>query len=76
MKVHVFIAFFPSAVLHKARTPPFDLNAASSLLLDMLDIRASMPNNLSTKIEAWDWFKVNWDFLLWPFTLSFTLVHY
>jgi len=56
-------------MLHESGSTAFDLNAASSLLLDVLHIGTAMANNLSTKVEARKWFEVDGDLLFWPFTL-------
>jgi hypothetical protein len=70
MQIHVLVTLLPSAVLHETRSSSLDLNSASSFLLDMLNIGTPMANNLSTKIESLNWYKVNRYLLLWPFTLS------
>jgi hypothetical protein len=69
MQIHVFVAFSPSAVFHEARATPFDLNAASSLLLNMLDICATVTNDLSTKVKTRKRLEINYDFFFRPFTL-------
>lgn len=56
-------------MLHKSRTAALNLHAAARLLLDMLYIGAPVAHNLSSQIEAWYGFKVDGDFLLWPFAL-------
>jgi hypothetical protein len=70
VQVHRFITFTPSAVLHEARTTTLDLYTAPSLLLDMLDIRATVPDDLCSKVKARDWFEINWNPLLRPFALN------
>jgi hypothetical protein len=56
-------------MFHESRATAFYLNTASGLLLDMLDISATMTNNLSTKVEARKWFEIDRDLLFRPFTL-------
>lgn len=53
VKVHGLIAFAIRAMLHEAGVATFDLDAASSFLLDMLNVGASMTNHLCSEIEAW-----------------------
>lgn len=69
MQVHGLIALFTSASLHESRTHSLNLNAASSLLLDVLDIGAAVANNLSAEIETWDWLKIDRNFFLRPLAL-------
>jgi hypothetical protein len=69
MEIHVLITLPASTVFHESRATAFDLNTASGLLLDMLDISATMTNNLSTKVEARKWFEIDRDLLFRPFTL-------
>jgi hypothetical protein len=67
MQIHVLITLTVRCMLHKPRTTAFDLYTASSLLLNVLDIIATMANNLSTKIETWDWLKIDRNPLFGPF---------
>jgi hypothetical protein len=69
MKIHILITLATSTVFHKSRATALDLNTASGLLLNVLDICTAMTYNLSTKIEARKWFKGNGDLLLRPFAL-------
>jgi hypothetical protein len=69
MKVHVLIALTASTVFHESGSPPFDLDTASSFLLNMFNISSSMTNNLSTKVKPRNWFKINRNLLLGPFAL-------
>ena len=71
MEIHRFIALSVRAVLHKARVAAFDLDTAASLLLDMLDVSATMTYHLCPKVEARDWLKVNGNALFGPFALQF-----
>lgn len=52
MKIHVFVALPTSAVLRETRATSLNLDTASSLLLDVLDIRTTVTDNLCTEIEA------------------------
>jgi hypothetical protein len=75
MKIHVLIALAISTRLHESRATALDLDAASSLLLDVLHVSSSMTNDLSTKVKARNRFKVNGNLLLRPFTL-FSVNHF
>jgi hypothetical protein len=69
MKIHILIAFATSAVLHESRAAALDLNTASGFLLDMLDIGATMADDLGAKVKAGKRLKVDWNLLFGPFTL-------
>jgi hypothetical protein len=69
VEIHILVALTTRAMLHESGTTALDLDTASGLLLDVLNISATMANNLSTKIEAWKWFKIDWDLFFRPFTL-------
>jgi hypothetical protein len=69
MQVHVFITLTTSTMFHEARSTALDLDTTPSLLLDMLDISPSMTNNLSTEVEARNWFKIYLNSFLGPFAL-------
>jgi hypothetical protein len=70
MQVHRLITLTASAMLHKSGTAAFNLNTASSLLLNMFHVCTAMSDDLRTEVETWDWLKVNWNSLLRPFTLN------
>lgn len=70
MQIHGLIAFHLGAVLVKARATAFDLDAAIGFSLDMLDVRTTLADNLSSKIEAWDWLEVDGDLFVGPFALA------
>lgn len=70
VEIHRFIALSVCAVLHKARVAAFDLDTAASLLLNMLDVSATMTYHLCPKVEARDWLKVNGNALFGPFALQ------
>jgi hypothetical protein len=70
VKIHILVALTTCSMLHESGTTALDLNTASGLLLDVLNISAAVTYNLSSKIETWKRFKVDWDLLFRPFTLS------
>lgn len=76
MKVHLLITLLASTMFHEARPTTLDLDSASSLLLNVLDIRTSMTNNLSTKVKTRDRLEVNRDLLLGPFALQKSAFHH
>lgn len=69
VQIHVFIALSSCRMLHKSRATALNLHTAARFLLDMLDICTPVTYNLSSQIETWDRFKIDGDFLLWPFAL-------
>lgn len=69
MEIHGLVALAVRSMLHKARIATLDLNTAASLLLDMLDIRSTMTNNLRSEVESWDGLKVDRNTLFRPFAL-------
>jgi predicted solute-binding protein len=69
MKIHVLITLATSTMLHESGATALDLDSASSLLLNVLHISATVTNDLSAKIETWNWFKVDGNLLLGPFAL-------
>jgi hypothetical protein len=73
MQIHILIALSASALFHESRATALDLDTASSLLLDVLDVRTTMANNLRTKVEARNGLEIDRDLLFGPFTLIFTL---
>ena len=70
MKIHLLITLSASAMFHKSRVATLDLDTASSLLLNMLDVSASMTHNLCSQIKSWKGLKINWDTLFRPFALA------
>src|SRR5689334_21678030 len=70
VEVHGFVRLLAGAVLHEATTTPFDLHSASGLLLDVLDVGATLADDLSPQIETGDIFHIQENSLLWPFTLN------
>ncbi len=73
MEVHWLIALAVGAMFHKTGISPFDLNATSGFLLDVLDVGASMTHYLCSQVEAWDGLQVDRYPLFWPFALQSTL---
>jgi hypothetical protein len=69
MQIHGFVTLLTSRMFHESGATSLDLNAASSLLLNVLDIRTSMANYLRTKVKAWKRLKVNGYLFFGPFTL-------
>ena len=69
MKIHIILTLAIRRSLEIAGTAALDLYPAASLLLNMLHIRTTMPNDLGAQVETWDRLKVNWDASLGPFTL-------
>lgn len=70
MKVHGLVAFSIRTMLHEAGVATFDLDAASSFLLDVLNIGASMTNHLCAEIEAWYGLQVDRNPLFGPLAPS------
>ncbi|KAH0357788.1 hypothetical protein KCU83_g181, partial [Aureobasidium melanogenum] len=67
--IHGLITLVSGIVLHETRSTALNLDAASSLLLDMFDIGAALAYNLGTEVEARNGLEIHRNFLLWPFTL-------
>lgn len=59
----------------ETRATSFDLNSATRLLLDMLNIRATLANYLSTKIKTRNRLQVNRNPFLRPFPLQILISH-
>jgi hypothetical protein len=57
-------------VFHEAASTAFNLDPTTCFLLDVLDVSAAMANHLSSKIEAWNRFHVDWYALFGPFALQ------
>lgn len=70
MKVHGLIAFSTGADLSESRATTLDLDLATRLLLDMLDISAALTNNLCTKVKSWDGLEVDRNAFFGPFALG------
>ena len=70
MEIHRLIALSVCAMLHKARVAAFDLDTASSFLLDMLDVSTTVTNHLCPEVEARDWLEIDGYTLFRPFTLQ------
>ena len=70
VEVHRFIALAVSAMFHKPGISPFDLNATSGFLLDVLNVGASMTHHLCSQVEAWNGLQVDGYPLFRPFALQ------
>src|SRR5436309_3000442 len=70
MEEHVVLALQSRRCFNIAGTPALDLHAAACLLLDVLNISATMPHNLGSKVEAGYRLQADGDALLRPFPLS------
>lgn len=66
MQVHLFVALPASVMLHKAAAATFDLHLSSRLILDILDVAATMTDDLCTQVEAGDRLKVDRNALFRP----------
>ena len=73
VEVHWLIAFAVGAMFHKTGISPFDLNATSCFLLDMLDVGASMTHYLCSQVEAWDGLQIDGYPFFRPFALQSSL---
>ena len=73
MEVHWLIALAVGAMFHKTGISPFDLNATSGFLLDVLNVSASMTHYLCSQVEAWDGLQVDGYPFFWPFALQSAL---
>lgn len=69
MQIHGLITLVSGIVLHETRPTAFDLNTASSFLLDVFDIGTTLADDLGTEIEARNRLEIHRDLLLWPFAL-------
>lgn len=70
VEVHGLVAFAIRTMLHEAGITAFDLDTASSFLLDMLNIGASMTNYLGSEIEAWYGLQIDRNSLFGPLAPS------
>jgi hypothetical protein len=69
MKEHRFITFTAGRLFNEARITALNLNAASSLLLNVLHISTTLTHNLSSQVETGDWLQVDGDTRIGPFAL-------
>lgn len=69
MEEHVVFALDTRRVFDVTGTPALDLHTTASLLLDVLNIRATMTHNLGSQVETRHGFETYGDSLLWPFAL-------
>lgn len=70
VKKHGLVTLFVCLLFKKSRSSALDLNTASSFVLNMLYVRASLANYLSSKIEPANGFEINWNFSFLPLALS------
>lgn len=70
MKVHGLIALSVRPMLHETRVAAFNLHTASCLLLNVLDVGASVANYLCSQVKAWDRLEIDGYALFWPFALQ------
>lgn len=68
MKVEGLLALFRT-VLSKTRAATLDLDTATCLLLDVLDVLTPVSNDRCSKVEAGDGLEVNKHLLFGPFAL-------
>lgn len=73
MQIHGLITLVSGIVLHETRSTAFDLDTASSLLLNVFDIGAALAYDLGTKVKTRNWLEIHRDLLLWPFALCVVL---
>lgn len=69
MEVHVLFAFTARGGFDVSGPAALDLNTASSFRLDMLDVCATVSNNLSAQVETGDRLERDCYLLLGPFAL-------
>lgn len=67
MEVHVLFAFTARGGFDVSGPAALDLNTAPSFRLDMLDVCATVSNNLSAQVETWDRLERDCYLLLGPF---------
>ena len=69
---HRVIALLLRGILVVGGAASLDLNATTGLLLDMLDVGATMADHLRAHVEPRKRLKADWDSLLGPFALTYT----
>lgn len=69
MKKHFVVAFLPSGSFEEAGSTTFNLYSATGFLLDVLDVRAAMADDLGAKVKPRNGLKANGDTFLGPFAL-------
>ena len=70
MQVHLLIALHLSAVLLESTATSLDLDSATRLLLDVLDVRSTSSNDLGAQVETRDRLEIDRDALLRPLATS------
>jgi hypothetical protein len=66
VQVHLLIALHLGIVFLESTAPSLDLDSATRLLLDVLDVRPASSNDLSAQVEARNGLEIDWDTLLRP----------
>jgi hypothetical protein len=66
MQIHLLIALHLSIVLLESTASALDLDSATRLLLDVLDVRSTSSNDLSAQVESGNGFEIDRDALLRP----------
>jgi hypothetical protein len=70
MKVHGLVALLSAVWLHEAGTATFDLDFATCLLLDELDVVATATDDLCAQVKAADRLKTYGNLLFGPLALG------
>jgi hypothetical protein len=70
MQVHLLIALHLSVVLLESTATSLDLDSATRLLLDVLDVRSTSSNDLGAQVETRDRLEIDRDALLRPLATS------
>lgn len=70
MQVHLLIALHLSVVLFESTATSLDLDSATRLLLDVLDVRSTSSNDLGAQVETRDRLEIDRDALLRPLATS------
>ena len=70
VQVHLLIALHLSVVLLESTATSLDLDSATRLLLDVLDVRSTSSNDLGAQVETRDRLEIDRDALLRPLATS------
>lgn len=70
MQKHVVVALTARGQLQESGSATLDLDATTSLLLNVLDVRTAVPHDLGAKVKARKGIEVDRDSLLGPFALN------
>lgn len=66
VQVHLLVTLHLSIMFLESTAPTLDLNSATRLLLNVLDVRSASSNDLSAQVEARNGLEIDWDTLLRP----------